>query len=84
MNYKYLNCFVRAGLSLMDRLLQEADGGATPTAYSEDMSGEEEVKHSLEAMVACTMEDVLHRNWSIELVNSQVLLKGIETKVKHL
>ena len=70
----------RTGLSLMDRLLKEADGGATPTAYSEDMSGQEEVKHSLEAMVACTMEDVLHRNWSIELVNSQVLLKGIETK----
>ena len=69
----------RTGLSLMDRLLQEAEGGATPTAYSEDMSGQEEVKHSLEAMVACTMEDVLHRNWSIELVNSQVLLKGIES-----
>ena len=69
-----------SGVSLMDRLLLEADGGATPTAYSEDMSGQEEVKHSLEAMVACTMDDVLHRNWSIELVNSQVLLKGIETK----
>ena len=70
----------RSGLSLMDRLLQEAEGGATPTAYSEDMSGQEEVKHSLEAMVACSLEDVLHRNWCIELVNSQVLLKGIETK----
>ena len=64
----------------MDRLLAECDGGATPTAYSEDMSGQEEVQHSLEAMVACTMEDILHRNWCIELVNSQVLLKGIETK----
>ena len=70
----------RAGLSLMDRLLAECDGGATPTAYSEDMSGQEEVQHSLEAMVACNMDDVLHRNWCIELVNSQVLLKGIETK----
>ena len=37
----------------MDRLLQETERGATPTAYSEDMSGEEEVKHSLEAMAAC-------------------------------
>ena len=64
----------------MDRLLAECDGGATPTAYSEDMSGQEEVKHSLEAMVACTMDDILHRHWCIELVNSQVLLKGIETK----
>jgi len=70
----------RTGISMMDRLLQETEGGATPTAYSEDRSGEEEVKHSLEAMAACGMEDILHRNWCIELVNSQVLLKGIETK----
>jgi len=70
----------RTGISMMDRLLQETEGGATPTAYSEDMSGEEEVKHSLEAMAACGMEDIMHRNWCIELVNSQVLLKGIETR----
>jgi len=70
----------RSGLSMMDRLLLETEGGATPTAYSEDRSGEEEVKHSLEAMAACSMDDILHRNWCIELVNSQVLLKGIETK----
>eukprot|EP00090_Calanus_glacialis_P005198 TRINITY_DN14003_c0_g1_i1.p1 TRINITY_DN14003_c0_g1~~TRINITY_DN14003_c0_g1_i1.p1 ORF type:complete len:1873 (+),score=761.29 TRINITY_DN14003_c0_g1_i1:223-5619(+) len=70
----------RTGISMMDRLLQETEGGATPTAYSEDRSGEEEVKHSLEAMAACGMDDILHRNWCIELVNSQVLLKGIETK----
>ena len=38
------------------------------------MSGEEEVKHSLEAMAACTKEDIVHWNWSIELVNSQVFL----------
>lgn len=36
------------------------------------MSGEEEVKHSLEAMAACTKDDIVHWNWSIELVNSQV------------
>jgi len=70
----------RSGLSMMDRLLLETEGGATPTAYSEDRSGEEEVKHSLEAMAACSMDDINHRNWCIELVNSQVLLKGIETK----
>ena len=51
---------------------QETEGGATPTAYSEDMSGDDEVKHSLEAMAACTKEDIIHWNWSIELVNSQV------------
>jgi hypothetical protein len=53
-------------------LCQETEGGTTPTAYSEDMSGEAEVKHCLEAMAACTLDDVVHWNWSIELVNSQV------------
>jgi hypothetical protein len=53
-------------------ICQETDGGSTPTAYSEDMSGEAEVKHSLEAMAACTQDDIVHWNWSIELVNSQV------------
>ena len=62
------------------KLLEEADSGITPTACCEEMSEAEEEKASLEAMVACTMDDILHRNWSIELVNSQVLLKGIETK----
>ena len=57
---------------MLDRLLLETEGGATPTAYSEDMSGDEEVKHSLEAMAACTKDDIVHWNWSIELVNSQV------------
>ncbi|XP_023323171.1 protein KIAA0100 isoform X4 [Eurytemora carolleeae] len=66
--------------SMLDRLLQETEGGATPTAYSEDMSGEEEVKHSLEAMAACTKDDIVHWNWSIELVNSQLLMRGIETQ----
>jgi len=70
----------KTGMSMMDRLLAETEGGATPTAYTEDRSDEEEVKHSLEAMEACSMDDILHRNWCIELVNSQVLLKGIETK----
>jgi hypothetical protein len=36
------------------------------------MSGEAEVKHCLEAMAACTQDDIVHWNWSIELVNSQV------------
>ena len=36
------------------------------------MSGEAEVKHSLEAMAACTLDDIVHWTWSIELVNSQV------------
>ena len=43
------------------------------------MSGEEEVKHSLEAMAACTKEDIVHWNWSIELVNSQVFHSLLHT-----
>jgi hypothetical protein len=43
------------------------------------MSGEAEVKHCLEAMAACTQDDIVHWNWSIELVNSQVgrMRKGV-------
>ena len=41
-------------------------------AFTEDMDGEEDVKHTLEAMAACTKDDIVHWNWSIELVNSQV------------
>ena len=42
------------------------------------MSGDDEVKHSLEAMAACTKDDIVHWNWSIELVNSQVCLHSME------
>ena len=66
------------GVSMLDRLLQEG-GGTTPTVPCEDMESEEESKQSLEAMVACTTDDIVHRHACIELVNSQVLLKGIET-----
>ena len=66
------------GVSMLDRLLQGAEGGA-PTVPCEDMEAEEEMKQRLEAKEACTQEDILHRHASIELVNSQVLLKGIET-----
>ena len=43
------------------------------------MEAEEETAQRLEAKEACTQEDILHRHACIELVNSQVLLKGIET-----
>ena len=34
----------------------------------------------MEAMAACTKDDVLFRNWLIRFVNSQMLLKGCETQ----
>ena len=67
------------GVSMLDRLLLGAEGGATPTVPCEDMEAEEETAQRLEAKEACTQEDILHRHACIELVNSQVLLKGIET-----
>lgn len=33
----------------------------------------------LHGIAACQTDDVLHKNWLIELVNSQVMLKGCET-----
>jgi hypothetical protein len=49
------------------------------------MSGEAEVKHCLEAMAACTQDDIVHWNWSIELVNSQVGFrrKGVSVHYYH-
>ena len=67
------------GVSMLDRLLLGAEGGTTPTVPCEDMEAEEETAQRLEAKEACTQEDILHRHACIELVNSQVLLKGIET-----
>jgi hypothetical protein len=34
----------------------------------------------LRGIAACSDEDVLHQNWLVELVNSQVMLRGIETQ----
>jgi hypothetical protein len=50
------------------------------------MSGEAEVKHCLEAMAACTQDDIVHWNWSIELVNSQVgrMRKGVSVQCSLL
>ena len=58
--------------SILDRLLLDTEHGSIPMAFTEDMDGEEDVKHTLEAMAACTKDDIVHWNWSIELVNSQV------------
>lgn len=48
---------------------------AVPIVYSEDKSNDTK-KDDMEAMAACTKEDVLIRNWLIRFINSQMLLKG--------
>ena len=48
---------------------------SVPIVYSEDNSSDTK-KSEMEAMAACTKDDVLFRNWLIRFVNSQMLLKG--------
>ena len=46
-----------------------------PIVYSEDKSNDTK-KNDMEAMAACTKDDVLFRNWLIRFINSQMLMKG--------
>ena len=58
-----------------------AESSAVPVAFSEDVGAAAELhEQSLRGVAACHTTDVLHNNWLIELVNCQVLLKGIETR----
>jgi len=34
----------------------------------------------MEAITACSKEDIIGRNWLIRVINSQMLLKGCETQ----
>ncbi|KAG8224148.1 hypothetical protein J437_LFUL005482 [Ladona fulva] len=52
----------------------------TSTAAASSAATRSREYHSLQGLAACQEDDVLHKNWLIELVNSQVLLKGCETK----
>ena len=52
---------------------------SVPIVYSEDNS-KDTIKDDMEAMAACTKDDVLFRNWLIRFINSQMLLKGCETQ----
>ncbi|XP_071446897.1 protein hobbit isoform X2 [Hetaerina americana] len=52
----------------------------TSTAAATSAATRAREYHSLQGLAACQEDDVLHKNWLIELVNSQVLLKGCETK----
>ena len=56
-------------------------GGCVPIVYSEDYdSSVTDKKKEMGAMSAVQKDDVLCTNWSISFINSQVLLKGIETR----
>ena len=48
---------------------------SVPIVYSEDKSNDTK-KNDMEAMAACTKDDVLFRNWLIRFINSQMLMKG--------
>ncbi|XP_075221262.1 bridge-like lipid transfer protein family member hobbit [Lycorma delicatula] len=63
--------------TMLQQLIAEAENKAV--VFSDDMSAQTKEQH-LQGLAACQGDDVVHKNWLIALVNSQVLLKGIETK----
>ncbi|CAL1687541.1 unnamed protein product [Lasius platythorax] len=64
-------------VGMLQRLIAEAVN--KPVAFSDDLSVQTRGQQ-LRGLAACHQDDVLHKNWLIALVNSQVLLKGIETR----
>ncbi|XP_014476959.1 PREDICTED: protein KIAA0100 [Dinoponera quadriceps] len=64
-------------VGMLQRLIAEATN--KPVAFSDDLSVQTRGQQ-LRGLAACHQDDVLHKNWLIALVNSQVLLKGIETR----
>ncbi|XP_014209605.1 protein KIAA0100 [Copidosoma floridanum] len=63
--------------AMLQRLIAEAAN--KPVVFSDDTSVQTRGQQ-LRGLAACNQDDVLHKNWLIALVNSQVLLKGIETR----
>uniref|UniRef100_T1IJV3 FMP27/BLTP2/Hobbit GFWDK motif-containing RBG unit domain-containing protein n=1 Tax=Strigamia maritima TaxID=126957 RepID=T1IJV3_STRMM len=63
-------------VNMLQQLIAEADSKAT--VFSEDLSGNT-AEQQLHAVTDCQTDDVLHKNWLVELINSQVMLKGSET-----
>ncbi|XP_041768219.1 protein KIAA0100 isoform X1 [Anopheles merus] len=63
-------------MAMLQQLIQEADH--KPLVYSDDQSAQTR-QQQLKGLQAYQEGDVLHYNWAISLVNSQVLLKGCET-----
>lgn len=63
--------------SMLQQLIAEADKKSV--VFSDDLSTQTR-DQSLQGVTACQEDDVVHKNWLIALVNSQVLMKGCETK----
>lgn len=61
------------GTSMLQKLIEETDKFVV---FSEEDSG---VSDQLCGIAACQTDDVYHRNWFIELVNCQMMLRGTET-----
>uniref|UniRef100_A0A3P9KJ73 Si:ch211-259g3.4 n=1 Tax=Oryzias latipes TaxID=8090 RepID=A0A3P9KJ73_ORYLA len=62
-----------AGTSMLQKLIEETDRFVV---FSEEDSG---VSDQLCGTAACQTDDVYNRNWFIELVNCQMMLRGTET-----
>ncbi|XP_037949690.1 protein KIAA0100-like [Teleopsis dalmanni] len=62
--------------AMLQQLIAEADHKFN--VYSDDQNTQSR-ELQLQGLQACCALDVIHENWSISLVNSQVLLKGCET-----
>ncbi|KAF4523917.1 hypothetical protein B566_EDAN012268 [Ephemera danica] len=63
--------------TMLQQLIAEAENKAI--VFSDDLSTQTR-EQLLQGLAACHEDDVLFENWHIVLVNSQVLLKGCETK----
>ncbi|KAG8300517.1 hypothetical protein J6590_074430 [Homalodisca vitripennis] len=63
--------------TMLQQLIAEAEN--KNVVFSDDLSTQTR-EQQLQGLAACHEDDVVHKNWLIALVNSQVLLKGIETK----
>ncbi|KAM4589555.1 bridge-like lipid transfer protein family member 2 isoform 4-T4 [Fundulus diaphanus] len=61
------------GTSMLQKLIEETDKFVV---FSEEDSG---VSDQLCGIAACQTDDVFNRNWFIELVNCQMMLRGTET-----
>lgn len=64
-------------ISMLQKLVSESDHKFF--VFSDDLSSEQTTEQQLKGLKACQDNDVMHHNWFISLVNSQVLLKGCET-----
>ncbi|XP_040574353.1 protein hobbit [Lepeophtheirus salmonis] len=71
----------KTGADTVEKLLYDTSEctNHTPIVYSEDQSSDTK-KKDMEAMLACSQNDTYHRRWNIKFINSQMLLKGIETE----